>query len=165
MSVLQAALVSIPPYKFVRPPCWFYWMYEIENCDFRVFPNSITSIPIFIQICLSLFELNHADLRTYRHDRLNLMQIAHVMRNDYMLVFSEWCKQNNEIESCSSESYVCRNTNCIGNGQYNYPLPVMSPSYPVFSGLGSRKSLDRRSSCSGIVQWHCSVAPGACWGR
>jgi hypothetical protein len=29
MALLQVALVSIPPHKFVRPPYWYYRLYEI----------------------------------------------------------------------------------------------------------------------------------------
>jgi hypothetical protein len=61
--------VSIPPHKFVRPPCWYYLLKEIENYDFRVFPNGITSIPDFIQVRPDVFLLNHTE--TDRHDRLS----------------------------------------------------------------------------------------------
>jgi hypothetical protein len=48
MVLLQVALVSIPPRKFVRPPCWYYQLQEIEKYDFRVVPNGIKSIPNYM---------------------------------------------------------------------------------------------------------------------
>jgi hypothetical protein len=64
MALLQVALVSIPPHKFVHQPCWYYRLQEIEKYDFRVDSNGITSIPNFIQICPAVLELNHADRQT-----------------------------------------------------------------------------------------------------
>jgi hypothetical protein len=60
-ALLQVALVSTTPHKFVRPPCWYYRVQEIEKYDFRVDPNGIASIPNFIQICFAVLEMNHAD--------------------------------------------------------------------------------------------------------
>jgi hypothetical protein len=61
---LQVALVSLPPHKFVRPPCWYFWMYEIEEYDFTVAPNGMTPILNFIQIRPAVLELNHTDRQT-----------------------------------------------------------------------------------------------------
>jgi hypothetical protein len=38
-SLLYMALVSIPSHKFVRSPCWFFLLQEIQRCDFRVRPQ------------------------------------------------------------------------------------------------------------------------------
>jgi hypothetical protein len=61
MALLQVALVSTPPHKFVRPPCWYYQLWEIGMYDFRVIPNCITSIPNFIQIHPAVLKLKHED--------------------------------------------------------------------------------------------------------
>jgi hypothetical protein len=58
------SLVSNPPHKFVRPPCWYYWLYEIRNYDFRVGPNGITPIRNAIQIRPGVLALNRTDRRT-----------------------------------------------------------------------------------------------------
>jgi hypothetical protein len=63
MSLLQVALVSIPTYTFVRPPCSYYRLYETENHDFRVDLNGISSTPNLIQIRLAVLGLNHASDR------------------------------------------------------------------------------------------------------
>jgi hypothetical protein len=60
MALLQVALVSIPPRKFVLSPCWYYRLQEIEKYDFSVVPNGITSIPNLIQIRSAVLKLNHA---------------------------------------------------------------------------------------------------------
>jgi hypothetical protein len=66
------ALMSTPPHKFVRPPCWYYRLYKIVMYDFRVVPNGIKSIPNLIKIHPAVLELNHAvtdsgwtDIHTY----------------------------------------------------------------------------------------------------
>jgi hypothetical protein len=64
IALLQVALVSTPPHKFVRPPCWYYRLYEIEEYDFRVVLNGMTSIPNFIQIRPAVLYLNHEDWQT-----------------------------------------------------------------------------------------------------
>jgi hypothetical protein len=69
MPLLQVALVSIPPHRFVRPPCWYYRLFDIKKYDFRVDTGGIPSIPNFIQIRPSVLELNHADRQTDRHDQ------------------------------------------------------------------------------------------------
>jgi hypothetical protein len=69
MTLLQEALVSISPHKFVRPPCLYYRLHETEKYDFRVDPNGIISISNFIQIRPAVLELNHADRQTDRHDQ------------------------------------------------------------------------------------------------
>jgi hypothetical protein len=63
-ALLQVALVSIPPHKFVRPPCWYYQLREIVKYDFRVVPNGITVMPNFTQIRQAVLELNHVDRET-----------------------------------------------------------------------------------------------------
>jgi hypothetical protein len=63
-ALLQVALVSIPPHKFVRLPCWYYRLQETAKYDFRVVPNGITSIPNFTQICPAVLKLNHVDRQT-----------------------------------------------------------------------------------------------------
>jgi hypothetical protein len=64
MALLQVVLVSIPPHKFVRPPCWYYRLQEVEKHDFKVDPNGITSIQNFIQTLPVALELNHGDRQT-----------------------------------------------------------------------------------------------------
>jgi hypothetical protein len=64
MALLQVTVLSTPPHKFVRPPCWYYRLYQIEKYDFWVVPIGVTSIPNFIRISPAVPELNHAD----RHD-------------------------------------------------------------------------------------------------
>jgi hypothetical protein len=64
MALLKVALVSIPPDRFVWPPCWYYRRQEIEKNDFRVVPSGITPIRNFIQIRPAFLELNHAGGRT-----------------------------------------------------------------------------------------------------
>jgi hypothetical protein len=62
-ALLQVTLVSIPPHKFVRPPCWYYGLYEIAKNGFRTVSIGITSVPNFIQIRLAVLELNRAERR------------------------------------------------------------------------------------------------------
>jgi hypothetical protein len=38
VALLQVVLVSIPPQKFVHPPCWYYQLQEIEKYEFRANP-------------------------------------------------------------------------------------------------------------------------------
>jgi hypothetical protein len=64
MALLQVALVSTPPHKFVRPPCWYYGLQKIEKYFFRVVPNGITSVLNFIQIHPAALELNQAVRQT-----------------------------------------------------------------------------------------------------
>jgi hypothetical protein len=35
------ALVSIPPHKSLRQPCWYYWLHETEYYYFRAVPGSM----------------------------------------------------------------------------------------------------------------------------
>jgi hypothetical protein len=80
MALLQVALVSIPPHKFIRPPCWYYQLQEIVKYDFWVVPNGITSIPNFIQIHPVVLELNHVD----RHDQPYMHSFhAHCTKNAF----------------------------------------------------------------------------------
>jgi hypothetical protein len=73
---LQVALVSIPPHKFVGPPCWYYRLQKIEKYDIGVFPNGITSKLNFIQIRPAVLEFNHSDRQT---DMTSPMRV-HFMR-------------------------------------------------------------------------------------
>jgi hypothetical protein len=67
MALLQVALVSIPPHKFVRQPCWHYRLWEIEKYDFRLVPSGIKSTPDFIQIRPAV--LMQIDREADRHDQ------------------------------------------------------------------------------------------------
>jgi hypothetical protein len=80
MALLQAALVSIPPHKFVRLPCWYYRLSEIEKYDFRAVPNGITSTQNFIQIRPTVIEFSNADRD--KHDQPCLRSFdAHRAKN------------------------------------------------------------------------------------
>jgi hypothetical protein len=79
MALLQVALVSIPPHKFVCPPCLYYWSQEIVKHDFRVVPNGITSRPNFIQICPAVLKLI---MTTDKHDQPYIRSfLAHHAKN------------------------------------------------------------------------------------
>jgi hypothetical protein len=65
IALLQVALVSFPPHKFVSPPYGYYRLQESEKYDFGVKPNGITCTPNFIQIGPGVPELNHADRQTW----------------------------------------------------------------------------------------------------
>jgi hypothetical protein len=88
ITLLQVALMLIPPKKFVRLPCWYYWWYEIVKYDFRVVPNGITSIPNSIQIHLAVFKLNHADRQTW--PALYALSHAHYAKNAWWYVLPKW---------------------------------------------------------------------------
>jgi hypothetical protein len=77
---MQVALVSIPPHKFVRPPCWYCRLQEIEKYGFKVVPDGITSLPNFIQMRPAVLELNHTD----RQDQscVHFMHIAQRTNNN-----------------------------------------------------------------------------------
>lgn len=48
--------------KFVRPPYWYYRLYEIKNYEFQVASSGIISAPNFIiKIRLAIIEFNRAD--------------------------------------------------------------------------------------------------------
>jgi hypothetical protein len=57
-------LVPLPPYKFVRPPCLYYWLQEIKRYDFRIVSIVINFVPNFDKIHPAVPEFNHADRRT-----------------------------------------------------------------------------------------------------
>jgi hypothetical protein len=78
MALLQVALVSNLPHKFVRPPFWCYRSKEIKKYDFRVDPNGIMFIQSFIQIRPAVLDLNHADRQTGQPYMVSLR--AHVQR-------------------------------------------------------------------------------------
>jgi hypothetical protein len=68
----------MPPHNFVRPPCWYYRLQEIEKHDFRADPYGITSILNFIQIHPAVLKLNHADRRTDRQTHFtHILQITY----------------------------------------------------------------------------------------
>jgi hypothetical protein len=79
MALLQVVLVSIPPHKFVHPPCWYYRLEKIVKYDFRVVPNCITSIPNFIQIRPVVLELNHVNRHTDRTSPI-CVHFMHIMQ-------------------------------------------------------------------------------------
>jgi hypothetical protein len=64
VALLLVALMSTPTQKFVLLPHWYYRLYKIENYDFRVVPNGITSTLNFIQIHPAVLDLNHAGRQT-----------------------------------------------------------------------------------------------------
>jgi hypothetical protein len=55
------ALVSLPLYKFLRPPCCYYRLQEIKKYEFGVATNGILPMPDFIKIRPAVLELKHAD--------------------------------------------------------------------------------------------------------
>jgi hypothetical protein len=77
MALVQVALVSILPQKFIHLPYQYYQLQEIEKHDFRVVPNGIMSIPNFIQICSALVKLN---MQTQRWDMTSPMCSYHAAK-------------------------------------------------------------------------------------
>jgi hypothetical protein len=83
------ALVSLPPHKFVRAPCWYYRLYEITKYNFRADPNGITSIPYVIDIRQAALGFNHAERETdmVSHIRVHVLHIVQLTHKDRFYVF------------------------------------------------------------------------------
>jgi hypothetical protein len=73
-------LVSLPFHKFVLPPCWCYWLWEIKNCEFRVTPK-----------------LNHVNGWTDRH----------AWSAVYVFILSTFCKEHINIQCLTSKKTQC----------------------------------------------------------
>jgi hypothetical protein len=56
-TLYEEALVSLPPHKFVRSSCWYYWLKEIK------YSCGATSLPHFMKIRLVVLELTRAEDR------------------------------------------------------------------------------------------------------
>jgi hypothetical protein len=105
---IASGAVSIPPDKFLRPPCWYYRLKEIENYDFRAVPNGIMSILNFIQIRPAVIELNHTDGQTNMTSPkcVNLMHIVQRTHNDVEVGDFSTCYDVKELEMYSAYNNI-----------------------------------------------------------
>jgi hypothetical protein len=108
MALLQVVLLSIRPYKFVRPPYWYYLFLEIQVYGSGVVPNGRTSIPSFIQFRPAVFQLNHTDRQTEMTKPICVNFVQGTYNNvNYSVIGSQFKFHYTEDHVCTAYRLLC----------------------------------------------------------